>query len=150
MNTVVKQQNCQPNSGRLWFDDMFTREMDRFFAPFRVSASTTQAMSNVWSDENNLFLSFALPGVKKENVEIHFENGVLTVSGKEQTQTNAEERNYIRKEFSHVSFSRSFRLDEKKFDFEKVSAVMEDGVLTITLPLKSEEKKGNKLSIEIK
>lgn len=79
-----------------------------------------------------------MPGVKKQDVQVIFENGVLTVSGKrESVYEEKEQGKVIRCERSQGEFSRSFALP-KSVDSAKIKATMEEGVLTITIPKASE------------
>ena len=73
----------------------------------------------------------------------------MTISGK-QAHVDYTEREvkYIRRELKHSSFKRSFELGET-LDPTKISALFENGILTITI-LKKEEAKPHSIDIEIK
>jgi HSP20 family protein len=70
---------------------------------------------------------------------------ILTEQKTEETQT---ENNYVRKKFSHKSFTRSFVLPEN-IDTEVLQAKYENGILNVHLPKKVEVKVENKKVIEI-
>ena len=86
-----------------------------------------------------------LPGLSKKDVEITFENGVLTFKGERQFEESSDEGNFHRLERRYGSFSRSFVLPTE-VETEKVDATFESGVLTIKLP-KAERARSRKIDI---
>ena len=97
---------------------------------------------NVLETENGFELELALPGVKKDEINLELNERVLTISSKhkeEKVEKNDEE-NYTRKEFSYTSFSRSFTLP-KDVSSEKIEANFEDGVLKVNIPRETEVQK---------
>lgn len=88
-----------------------------------------------------------LPGVKKEDVSLEYNNGYLTVSAKRDEDTKDEKENYIRRERRYGEFSRSFYVDN--VDEANIKAKFENGELKVVLPKKQiEEPKVNKITIE--
>ena len=75
-------------------------------------------------------LETELPGVKKDDIELIRENGVLTIAVKAIEPENAE--GYVRRERVYGDLKRSFAL--KDIDEETISAKLENGVLFVTLP----------------
>lgn len=77
----------------------------------------------------------ALPGWKPENVDITFENGVLTLCGevKEENEQKDENARYHVREIRRSSFTRQVSLPTE-VEADKAKAVFENGVLTLTLP----------------
>lgn len=78
-----------------------------------------------------------LPGVKEEDVEIGLTGNRLTISGHRQSEEHKEGDNIFTLERSYGSFSRAFTLPDTA-DTEKTKAEMKDGVLSITLPKRTE------------
>jgi HSP20 family protein len=74
-----------------------------------------------------------LPSVKKEDVDVTLEDGVLTVSGERRQQEEQRVEEFHRVETLYGSFSRSFTLPEA-IDATAIRAETKDGVLTIHLP----------------
>lgn len=76
----------------------------------------------------------AAPGLKKEDFRIEVKNNVLTVSSekKEEKEQKDDEGNYLRKEFSYQSFSRSFSLPQNA-DEDAIDASYGDGILHIRI-----------------
>ena len=103
---------------------------------------------NVSETENNFTLEFRVPGFSKEDLKIDLDEKTLTVSAEHKTEETKTENNYVRKEFSHKSFTRSFVLPEN-IDTDALQAKYENGILNVHLPKKVEAKVENKKVIEI-
>ena len=87
---------------------------------------------DVRSSGERVLFSFDVPGVKKEDIDITLERGVLTVKGSRKFEpTGTKEQLLLGR--SYGTFSRSFSLPEH-LDEEKLSAKLTDGVLTIEIP----------------
>jgi HSP20 family protein len=87
-----------------------------------------------------------LPEVKKEDVKIHVEGGVLTISGERKQEKEEQNKKWHRVERSYGSFMRSFTLPAT-IDDAKIHAEFKDGVLTMRLPKSATAKPK---SIEVK
>lgn len=80
-----------------------------------------------------------LPGVKKDEIDISLEAGVLTIRGSRNVEKETEECTYLRIERSYGSFARSFTLP-RIVDADRISATYVDGVLEIRMPRREENK----------
>lgn len=87
---------------------------------------------NVVDNKDNYEIEVAAPGLKKEDFTVSIENGVLTISGKTEKEEEEKKKNYTRKEFSSMSFTKSFTLPEN-VEQEGVEAKCKEGVLKLTL-----------------
>jgi HSP20 family protein len=87
-----------------------------------------------------------VPGMQKENFQIDYHNGALTVGGERRAEERNEEEQVVRVERRYGSFYRSFALP-KAVAAEKISASYQDGVLRIEVP-KTEESKPRRISVE--
>ena len=97
---------------------------------------------NVIENEKNYELEFAVPGLKKEELNLQVDaDGVMSISMVHKNEDNKEDkkRNYIRREFSYQEFNQSYILPDDA-DREKISAKVENGVLTIDVPKLPAEK----------
>lgn len=87
-------------------------------------------------------LTAELPGFRKEDISLDYENGYLTIAAQsdEQKEEKADGENYLHRERYFGSVSRSFYIDD--VDSTKTSAEFKDGVLKVELPklVKTEEK----------
>src|SRR5437879_5496921 len=74
-----------------------------------------------------------LPEVKKEDVKVAVENGVLTISGERKSEKEEKNKKYHRIELAYGSFERSFIVPDDA-DADKVHAEVKEGVLKVRLP----------------
>lgn len=74
-----------------------------------------------------------IPGVKKGDVEITIQDGMLTIKGERKQEKEEKSKKFHRIECSYGSFMRSFRMPDDA-DESKVRAKFEDGVINVTLP----------------
>ena len=95
--------------------------------------------ADIYEDEEGLSLRFDLAGVDPKDVDIRFENGVLTIKGERKMEKEDRKDNYHRIELAYGAFNRSFSLPAT-LDPEKIRAESKNGVLSIHLPKKPEAK----------
>ena len=106
----------------------------RFFGEVAVRDFKT----DIRDEGENYLLEADLPGFKKEDISVNIEGETLTIRA-ERSENNEEKDskgNYIKRERSYGSFSRSF--DMTGIRVEDVAAAYESGVLKLTLPKKQE------------
>ncbi len=105
--------------------------------------------AEIVENKNEIVLTLELPGMTKKDVEVAFEDGVLTIRG-EKTETRKEgdeERKYHLWERTYGSFTRSFTLPNT-VDPTAIAAAFENGILTVKLPKTAEAKaKGRKIEV---
>jgi HSP20 family protein len=85
--------------------------------------------------------------VKKEDVKVTVENGVLTITGERKFEKEQKDKKYHRIERAYGSFFRSFTVPEGTDD-AKVGAEFKDGVLKVHLP-KGEKAKPKTLEVKV-
>lgn len=131
------------NSLNSLFDDF-----ERSFFP--VDRSQMPAFRTDIKDEGDHFLLEAdLPGFKKEDIDLHLQDGVLTITANHsETVENKEEGGkYVCRERRVGSFTRSFNVSGIQED--AISASYENGVLKLTLPKEGEpEPQSRKIAIQ--
>lgn len=88
---------------------------------------------DITEDEKEFLLKAELPGVKREEVKVTVEDGVLTLTGERRFEREEKEKRYHRIERAYGSFMRSFTLPEGT-PADKVAAEFKDGVLLVHLP----------------
>jgi HSP20 family protein len=88
-----------------------------------------------------------IPDVKKEDVKVTLEDGVLTIQGQRKQEKEEKGTKYHRVERTYGSFVRSFTLPDL-VDEEKVKAEFKDGVLNLQLP-KSEKAKPKAIEVKV-
>ena len=146
--TLVKR-----NSDTLFpslFDNFFSRDwMDWNNSNFSNTNSTLPAV-NIRENDQEFTIEVAAPGMKKKDFNINLDNNQLWISSEIKNETESNEGNYSRKEFSYQSFSRSFQLPVNLIDGDKITAKYDEGILNIHLPKKEEAKPKPSKIISIK
>jgi HSP20 family protein len=134
-------------------DQLAGMEIDRLNRMFNEFYGDTFARAWVPSvdiyetDDHEVVLKAELPAMKREDIALTFENGVLTLKGERKFDEEVRRENYHRVERRHGSFSRSFTLPNT-VDPSRISAAYKDGVLTIRLPQR-EEAKPKKIAVTV-
>jgi HSP20 family protein len=107
--------------------------------------STWLPAVDVWETDNELVLSFDLPGIPEDKIAVELDDNVLTVSGaRERTQEHSTDRFY-RFERRFGQFSRSVTLPQGVNE-SQIKADYRDGVLEVRVP-KPEEQKPRRIQI---
>ncbi|CAN5608737.1 Hsp20/alpha crystallin family protein [soil metagenome] len=101
---------------------------------------------DIFENKDQILLEAELPGMKVEDVDISFENNVLTLHGERRFEKKDESDNFHRVERSYGSFTRSFTLPPT-VSSENANAEFENGVLRLTLA-KREEAKPRRIEIK--
>ena len=95
-----------------------------------------QLVLDVYKKTSEVIIQSTMAGVDPENIEIFFGNNILTVQGSRHRHQNIPEENFYYQECYFGSFSRSVKISED-VESKKISASLENGILTIKLPLKN-------------
>ena len=123
--------------------------------PARVPSGTEEIMTvpewtplvDITEDEKEYIVKAELPEVKKEDVKVTVEEGVLTISGERKFEKEEKGKKYHRIERSYGSFLRSFSLPDAA-DGAKINAEFKDGVLRVHLP-KTEKAKPKAVEVKV-
>ena len=94
---------------------------------------------DIYEDGEEIVVRAELAGVEPADVEIGFENGVLTLKGERKLEKEDSRENYHRLELSYGTFTRAFSMPAT-IDSEKIRAESKHGVLLVHLPKKPESK----------
>jgi HSP20 family protein len=118
--------------------DHFNGDIHRYFANVRSSAATNRERNlapavDIQEEETRYLLSADIPGIARENIEITLENGILTLKGVRNEESETNDRQYRLKERLHGTFLRKFALPET-VDTQNISATFRDGVLDVVIP----------------
>jgi HSP20 family protein len=117
-----------------FFTDAVSTRQSRFIPSIDVAESDKQFEIEV-----------QIPGMKKEDINVNLENGILTISGERSFKNEKEDKKYHKVETHYGSFTRSLQLPES-INPESVKATYNDGILSITVD-KSEKKSSKKIKI---
>lgn len=101
-------------------------------------------------DENGYELSVDLPGFKKDQIQLHLENGYLTIQAAKGLEQDEKDKNgrIVHQERYSGSMQRSYYIGESLTE-EDVKAKFEDGVLTLTFPKEEQKKLSQRRVIQI-
>ncbi|BCX13886.1 MAG: 18 kDa heat shock protein [Candidatus Dojkabacteria bacterium] len=111
-----------------------------------LEISNIDTSADVWEEGDSYFIKMALPGIKKDKINVEIDADVVRITAGEKNEEKKEEkgRKYFYRSMSSY-FEQTFNLPTP-VDSEKAEASFKDGVLEIKLP-KAESYKPKKLSI---
>lgn len=138
-----------------------SEEMNRIFesagmggtlAPFtggeQAGMATWMPQVEVQQKGNEFVVRADLPGLKRDDVSIEVEDGVLTLSGERRQESREEREGFYRSERSYGSFYRSIPLPEG-INEDAISATFGDGVLEVRVPVPAQkQRRGRKVEIK--
>ena len=134
------------NYNKSFSDDFSAFKFDESL--FKNTLIPTYPDTDIKRVDDAFVVQIDVPGYDKNNIDISYENDVLSVSGtvNEENETK-EEKKYFVKERRMKSFTKKWIL--KNTTSKGITAKCENGVLTIKVPLReSEEKTENKIKID--
>jgi HSP20 family protein len=101
---------------------------------------------DVIENADGFVVKASLPGVKPEDLEITYNNNVLTIKGEIKEEKDVDEKRYHLRERHYGSFARSLSLPSN-VKADAIQANFEQGVLSLTLP-KAEEAKPKRIQVQ--
>lgn len=112
-----------------------------------VTPSKSPAV-NIIEQDRSFNIEVAAPGYEKADFQLELDNETLTLKVDKEENNEKEQEHFTRKEFSVISFERSFKIP-KSVDTSKIEATYNDGILVVTLPKKEEAQVQPSRNIEI-
>lgn len=129
-------------------------EINRLFESPLADFVPTAPLAGGWApaldlseDKESFVVKAELPGVKREDVNVSFQGGYLSISGERKTETQRENARTLHTERCFGRFQRTVSLPAT-VAADKVKAQYADGVLTVTLP-KAEEAKPKQIDVSV-
>jgi HSP20 family protein len=121
-----------------WIPSVFN---DLFDTDFMPKANCTAPAINVKETDKAYVVELAAPGMKKEDFNVHINDEGNLIIKMEQKEEKKEDKSvrYLRREFSYSKFEQTLILPDD-VDKEKISAKVDNGVLTVELPKIEEQK----------
>jgi HSP20 family protein len=120
--------------------ERLTERMERLFEEFFPTLRREEEREFIWAPAVDVYendkayvVEVDLPGLRKEDVRVTVQDGVLTIQGERRLTREDKESGYHRQERFYGKFLRSFTLPEM-VDVDRISAEFKDGVLRLTLP----------------
>ena len=142
MSNEIQQRNSDAYSMAPFnFFEYFSRNL---FNDFKSNLIKT----DIHETDNEYLVEAELPGIPKENIQVTYEDGVLTISGQQQIDTVDEDKKgkLIRSERSSTSLRRQYLLENVKED--EIKASYSEGILKLTLPKDSNKEIKKAIPIE--
>lgn len=130
------------NMDRL-FDDFFTDPVDKSESYYDVVP-----VIDIEETDHEFKVFAEIPGVKKDDIKITFENNYLTVSGEKKAYENKKTEDFHNIERNFGKFSRTMAIPTGVM-LDKIEAEYDQGVLSITIP-KTEEAKPKKIAVKVR
>ena len=126
------------------FDDFFNDFDENFFGkknPLYGKHARNMMKTDVRETDTTYEVDIDLPGFKKEDINVSYENGYLTISTSKGLDKDEKDKegNYIRRERYAGSMCRSFYVGDAVSE-EDIHAKYEDGILKLSVPKKAPEK----------
>lgn len=127
--------------------------MDRMFENAFISPRTTSWFTegeiplalDVVEEDDKYIVKASVPGINPDDLEITYDNNMLTIKGEIKEEKEVEEKRYHIHERRFGTFSRSIVLPST-IDVDKIDAQYKDGILSLSLP-KVEEAKPKKIKV---
>lgn len=133
--------------------DQSSNGIHQIFNPFLTRDEKENASASDWvpdvdiKEEDDRFVIHAdIPGVDPKDIEVHMENGMLSINGERSSETKDEREGYKRIERARGTFLRRFTLPDTA-DADKISAKSTNGVLEVVIP-KHEKLQARKISVD--
>lgn len=127
-----------------WFDRPLRRREGEKEA---LTVAEWSPLVDIEESEKEYLVKAELPEIKKDDVKVTVENGILTIAGERKFEKEEKGKKYHRIERSYGTFVRSFMLPED-VDGTNVSAEYKDGVLHVHLP-KAEQAKPKVIEVKV-
>ena len=125
--------------GPFVLESNLSRLVDEAFSDFQrigVDVSPSFGRTDVYEKDQALLFETELPGVKKDEISIKFEDDKLVISGELKRNEEIDRESYFRVGRRYGRFQRSFPLPADLIQKDGIKAKFEDGILTITAPMK--------------
>lgn len=133
--------------------EQLRREMGRMFEGLPAIDEGSNIATSDWvpavdikENEKEFVIHADIPGVDPNDIDVHMEDGMLTIKGERESESKEEHEGYKRIERKRGSFYRRFSLPDTA-NADKISAKSKNGVLEITIP-KQEKAQARKIEVK--
>jgi HSP20 family protein len=120
-------------------DDFFN---DEFFLP----SFNSNSHLDVYQEDNKYVVEVDLPGFKKEEINMSFNNDLLTIKAEHKEEKKEDTKKYIYRSRSQSMFSRQIRFNN--IDHSNIDAKFEEGVLKVILPIRGESEVVKRIEVK--
>lgn len=147
--TLVKFKPFAPS--QYVFGDLFEELFNNFLKDETgiTSVRSAKPAVNILEEQERYVLELAVPGIKKEDIDIKIEDKQLIISSSKENKDEETKENFLRMEYNFESFKRVFSLPDT-VNSNEINAEYTDGILKLNLKKKEEAVKKGPVTIEIK
>jgi HSP20 family protein len=124
------------------FGRLFADALPEFYGTAEQSPSPR---INISETENGYQLAFELPGLDEQDIQVHMQDHVLTVTGERKDDREVQGKQWHRVEHRYGQFTRTISLPQDASS-QGIEAVYKQGVLTVTVP-KAPESRPTKIQV---
>lgn len=117
--------------------------MDRWMSRPMWSLDTTDGDGtanslplDIYADDGHVIVEAAVPGFAEKDIDITFDNGILTIRAEASSEKKVDKKDYLLREYSWGSTTRSVRLPAD-LDADHADAKFDNGKLRLTIPRKA-------------
>jgi HSP20 family protein len=152
--SIRKKVGCLVPMG-YWGTNVMLRDMERMFDDLRIGFGDMAYMTSgerfpavdIMDEGDRYVVEAELPGAKKEEVSIEIGEDHLVVKAERASETEEQGEGYVRKERGSMSFYRRVPLPDDA-DSSQATAKLENGLLTVAMPKRTQMEERRKLDIE--
>ena len=160
--SLIKVPKKATQSQTAWFSnwgdldkvfDNFKHDLEKSFASFPSIGiphipTISEGTCDIVDDGDYLKIKMNMPGVQKKDIKLNVTDNTIEISAEHKEESEEKKKNYLKKERSNISYSRTLPLPENIVS-GKTKAKLSDGVLEIILPKSKPSKIQKKKSISI-
>lgn len=126
---------------------LFDRRLTDEDKSLPVAACDWAPAVDIKEEDKRFLVKADIPGVEPEDIEVHMENGILTISGKREAEHEEEKEGYKRIERSYGSFLRRFTLPETA-DPDNIKAKSKNGSLEVVVAKREAPALSRRITVE--
>lgn len=128
-------------------DDMFRRTFGLTRDPSGEGSGLGAPVVNTYVKDQTFYVEVEVPGVGKEQLDVHVDGNMLTISGERTANREVKEQEYLLRETRFGSFRRRLMLPEGA-NAEKIHAGYKNGVLEVSMPMEKKCPGGRKVPVK--
>ncbi len=126
---------------------LFDETLSRTRGEESAVASTWAPAVDIYETGENIVMKAELPGLTREDIDIHLQNNLLTLRGERKFERDVKQESYLRVERAYGAFQRTFTLPVE-IQQDEIRAAFKDGVLELILP-KAQRPRPTQIKIDV-
>ena len=114
------------------------------FGELKIKNNTMK--SDIYEKDGNYVIEVDIPGLKKDDVCVDYEDGYITITAKHEEEKKEDKKNYIKRERHYGEMTRNYYIGE--IEENKIKAKFKDGILKLSFPKEDPKKALKQIPIE--